>query len=69
MLRVDKQRKITAHDEGIRLLGQLQGFCELRQDAIIGILGPANADIYSGITLTEYDWTRKQERIVAALAL
>ena len=46
VLHVDKQRKITAHDEGIRLLGQLQGFCELRQDAIIGILGTDNADIY-----------------------
>lgn len=30
---------------------------------------PASADIYSGITLTEYDWKTKQERIVAALAL
>ena len=29
----------------------------------------ASADIYSGITLTEYDWKTKQERIVAALAL
>lgn len=30
---------------------------------------PASADIYSGITLTEYDRKTKQERIVAALAL
>ena len=30
---------------------------------------PASAEIYSGITLTEYDWKKKQERIVAALAL
>ena len=51
VLRVDKQRKITAHDEGIRLLGQLQGFCELRQDAIIGILGTDNADIYTSSPL------------------
>lgn len=30
---------------------------------------PQSADIYSGITLTEYDWQTKRERIVAALAL
>ena len=30
---------------------------------------PQSADIYSGITLTEYDRKTKQERIVAALAL
>lgn len=30
---------------------------------------PQSADIYSGITLTEYDWKTKRERIVAALAL
>ena len=30
---------------------------------------PQSADIYSGITLTEYDWTTKRERIVAAVAL
>ena len=32
-------------------------------------LDPGSADIYSGISLTEYDWQTKQERIVAALAL
>ena len=30
---------------------------------------PASADIYSGVTLTEYDWKTRHERIVAALAL
>ena len=30
---------------------------------------PQSADIYSGITLTEYNWMTKHERIVAALAL
>ena len=30
---------------------------------------PTSAEIYSGITLTEYDWKTKKERIVAALAL
>ena len=47
VLHVDKQRKITAHDEGIRLLGQLQGFCEQRQDAILATLGTDKADIYT----------------------
>jgi len=30
---------------------------------------PDSADIYSGVTLTEYDWTSRQDRIIAALAL
>ena len=30
---------------------------------------PDSADIYSGVTLTEYDWKTRQERIVAALVL
>lgn len=29
---------------------------------------PKSAEVYNGITLTEYDWTMKRERIVAALA-
>jgi len=47
VLRVDKQRKITAHDEGVRLLGQLREFCEQRQDTILTTLGADNADIYT----------------------
>ena len=38
-------------------------------EAFKKFLEPASADIYSGVTLTEYDWKTKQERIVAALAL
>ena len=30
---------------------------------------PESAELYSGITLTEHDWTTRQDRIVAALAL
>ena len=38
-------------------------------EAFKKFIEPTSADIYSGITLTEYDWKMKQERIVAALAL
>ena len=30
---------------------------------------PESAELYSGITLMEHDWTTRQDRIVAALAL
>lgn len=38
-------------------------------EAFKEFIDPASADIYSGITLMEYDRKTKQERIVAALAL
>ena len=38
-------------------------------EAFRSFVEPASAEIYSGITLTEYDWKTKKERIVAALAL
>ena len=33
------------------------------------LVDPNTAAIYSGVTLMEYDWANRTERIVAALAL
>ena len=33
------------------------------------LVDPNTASIYSGVTLMEYDWGNRTERIVAALAL
>ena len=35
VIKVDKDRKIQAHDEGIRLLGQWRDYCQLHQSAIL----------------------------------
>ena len=35
VIKVDKDRKIQAHDEGIRLLGQWREYCQLHQSAIL----------------------------------
>lgn len=35
VIRVDKDRKIQAHDEGIRLLGQWREYCQQHQSAIL----------------------------------
>lgn len=39
VLKIDKQRKITAHDEGVRLLGQYTEYCRVHQDDILLALG------------------------------
>ena len=45
VIKVDKQRKIDAHDEGVRLLGQLCDYCRQHQADILTALGD-NADAY-----------------------
>lgn len=35
VIKIDKDRKIQAHDEGIRLLGQWREYCQLHQSAIL----------------------------------
>jgi hypothetical protein len=39
VIKVDKQRKIDAHDEGVRLLGQFCVYCQQHQDDILEALG------------------------------
>ena len=39
VIKVDKQRKIDAHDEGVRLLGQFVAYCQQHQDKILTALG------------------------------
>lgn len=39
VIKVDKQRKIDAHDEGVRLLGQFCDYCQQHQDDILTALG------------------------------
>ncbi len=45
VLKVAKERKIVAHDEGVRLLGQLREYCQQHQEDIITALGD-QADAY-----------------------
>lgn len=45
VIRVDKQRKIDAHDEGVRLLGSFCDYCRQHQPAILTALGD-KADAY-----------------------
>lgn len=45
VINVDKQRKIDAHDEGVRLLGSFCDYCRQHQDSIITALGD-NAEAY-----------------------
>ena len=45
VLKVTKERKVVAHDEGVRLLGQLRDYCVQHQDDIITALGD-KADVY-----------------------
>lgn len=45
VIKVDKQRKIDAHDEGVRLLGQFTVYCQQHQADILTALGD-NADTY-----------------------
>ena len=45
VIKVDKQRKIDAHDEGVRLLGQFCAYCQQHQDDILSALGD-KADAY-----------------------
>ena len=46
VLRVTKERKVVAHDEGVRLLGQLREYCQQHQPDILTALGDDHADIY-----------------------
>ena len=46
VIKVDKQRRIDARDEGVRLLGQFTEYCRQHQDDILTALGPEDADIY-----------------------
>jgi len=50
VIKVDKQRKIDAHDEGVRLLGSFCDYCRQHQPAILTALGD-NADAYHGSPL------------------
>ena len=45
VLKVTKERKIVAHDEGVRLLGQLREYCQQHQADILTALGD-KADVY-----------------------
>lgn len=45
VLKVDKDRRIAAHDEGVRLLGQFREYCQQHQDAILHDLGD-QAEVY-----------------------
>jgi hypothetical protein len=45
VIKVDKQRKIDAHDEGVRLLGQFCIYCQQHQADILTALGD-QADAY-----------------------
>lgn len=45
VLKVTKDRKIVAHDEGVRLLGQLREYCQQHQADILTALGD-KADVY-----------------------
>lgn len=45
VLKVTKERKIAAHDEGVRLLGQLRDYCVQHQADILTALGD-KADVY-----------------------
>lgn len=45
VIKVDKQRKIDAHDDGVRLLGQFVVYCQQHQDKILTALGD-KADAY-----------------------
>ena len=66
----DKTYEMTfLYKEGGMDMGQVFSDLPTALEAFKNFLEPASAEIYSGITLTEYDWTSKQERIVAALAL
>jgi len=38
VIKVDKDRRIAAHDEGIRLLGQFADYCQQHQSAILKAL-------------------------------
>ena len=46
VLRVTKERKVVAHDEGVRLLGQLREYCQQHQPDILTALGDDHADVY-----------------------
>lgn len=50
VIKVEKQRKIDARDEGVRLLGQFTVYCQQHQDAIITALGD-KADAYKSSPL------------------
>ena len=66
----DKTYELTfLYKEGGMDKGQAFSDLPTALEAFRCFVEPASAEIYSGITLTEYDWTSKQERIVAALAL
>jgi hypothetical protein len=45
VIKVDKQRKIDAHDEGVRLLGSFCDYCRQHQPAILTVLSD-KADAY-----------------------
>ena len=57
------------YKEGGMDKGQLFSDLPTALEAFRCFVEPASAEIYSGITLMEYDWKTKKERIVAALAL
>ena len=66
----DKTYELTfLYKEGGMDKGQVFSDLPTALKAFRSFVEPASAEIYSGVTLTEYDWTSKQERIVAALAL
>lgn len=50
VIKVDKQRKIDAHDDGVRLLASFCDYCRQHQDAILTALGD-KADAYRGSPL------------------
>lgn len=50
VIKIEKQRKIDARDEGVRLLGQFTVYCQQHQDAIITALGD-KADAYKSSPL------------------
>ena len=47
VIKVDKERRIAAHDEGVRLLGQFREYCQQHQEAILKAL-----DESAGLTPT-----------------
>lgn len=41
VIKVDKDRRIAAHDEGVRLLGQFREYCQQHQEAVLKALDEA----------------------------
>ena len=46
VLKIDKERKIHARDEGVMLLGRLCDYIKSSQEAILTALGDDNRDIF-----------------------